>query len=453
MASYHCTVKAGASAGAAAHDAYIEREGKYGNRSDLEVAESGNLPAWASSSADFWKASDRHERANAKGYQEYEVALPRELPPAARLELVRAFVKQELGERHTYSFAIHTPKAALEGGEQPHAHIMFSDRHLDGIERPIEQHFKRYNAKNPEKGGCRKGEGAMTGEERTAQLLGIRERWGTLQNKHLERHGVTERVNHRSLKDQGVERAPEQHLGPRHIEGKTPFFRAVMAARADRTLMATLNNAIAEAQKDLDKVQTEAAALFVRMPIKPEPQPSRQSIVELANFVLSGHNIQPEIVRQAAAQELKAQRELAEQRKLEMRARAEAEALRKPGLLSLPATKKAYQVELLRIHRYGLDAIAAQKQAKLDLQDAELRKKEPIKFVDEFLVKRDPAHAARMKELGKDPSILQKAKELVVSRLQDTQREAATKDVQVKRMEQSTQQNLESPEQDRDLER
>lgn len=84
--------------------------------------------------------------------------------------------------------------------------------------------------------------------------------------------------------------------------------------------------------------------------------------------------------------------------------------MRKPGLLSLPATKKAHEVELRCIYRYGLDAIAAQKKAKLDLQDAELRKKEPIKFVDEFLFKKDPAHAAHMKELGKNPGILKMVK-------------------------------------------
>ena len=453
MASYHCTVKAGASAGAAAHDGYIEREGKYGNRSDLEVAESGNLPAWATSSADFWHASDRYERANAKGYQEYEVALPRELTPAARLDLVRAFVQQELGERHTYSFAIHTPKAALEGGEQPHAHIMFSDRHLDGIERPMEQHFKRFNSKNPEKGGCRKGEGAMTGEERTAQLLGIRERWGTLQNEHLERHGSTARVDHRSLKDQGVDRAPEAHLGPRHIEGKTPFFQAVMAARADRTLMATLDTAIAQAQKELDQVQAEAADLIARVSRKPDPDPSQKSIIELANYVMSAGTCKPEIVRQAVAKELNAQRELVEQRKLEMQARAELEALRKPSLLSLPATKKAYQAELERIHRYGQEAIDAQKQARLDLQDAEVRKKEPNKFVAEFLDKRDPAHAARMKELGKDPVISRKARDLVILRMQEAQRRAASKDAQESQMEGQPRQRPEPPQRDRDLER
>ena len=284
MASYHCTVKAGASAGAAAHDAYIEREGKYGNRDDLEVAESGNLPAWASSSADFWKASDQYERANAKGYQEYEVALPRELPSAARLELVRAFVRQELGERHTYSFAIHTPKAALEGGEQPHAHIMFSDRHLDGIERPMEQHFKRYNAKNPHKGGCRKGEGAMTGEERTAQLLGIRGRWAKMQNEHLERHGATARVDHRSLKAQGIDRVPEQHLGPKRIENQTPAVEAVLQARSDRTLATVLSNAIAAAQRRLARLQAVAREVIKRAARKPDlvspPPPPPKPVVD-----------------------------------------------------------------------------------------------------------------------------------------------------------------------------
>ena len=35
----------------------------------------------------------------------------------------------------------------------------------------------------------------------------------TLQNKHLEKHGHNDRVDHRSLKDQGIDREPEKHLG------------------------------------------------------------------------------------------------------------------------------------------------------------------------------------------------------------------------------------------------
>ena len=38
----------------------------------------------------------------------------------------------------------------------PHAHLMISERANDGIERSREQWFKRYNSKEPEKGGARK---------------------------------------------------------------------------------------------------------------------------------------------------------------------------------------------------------------------------------------------------------------------------------------------------------
>ncbi|MGZ8954996.1 MAG: MobA/MobL family protein, partial [Methylovulum sp.] len=72
---------------------------------------------------------------------------------------------------------------------------------------------KRYNAKNPEKGGAKKFSGGKSANELKAELLGLRERWATLQNAHLEKHGHHERVDHRSLKDQGINRDPEKHLG------------------------------------------------------------------------------------------------------------------------------------------------------------------------------------------------------------------------------------------------
>ena len=56
-------------------------------------------------------------------------------------------------ERLPYTLAIHRGGA---NGENPHAHLMFSERGHDGIERDAEQWFKRYNAKAPEKGGARK---------------------------------------------------------------------------------------------------------------------------------------------------------------------------------------------------------------------------------------------------------------------------------------------------------
>jgi hypothetical protein len=90
---------------------------------------------------------------------------------------------------------------------------MYSERRMDGIERDPEQFFKRYNAKNPEKGGAQKASGGKARGEMKDELLATRERWAEVQNRHLHLHGHDVRVDHRSLKDQGIDREPEKHLG------------------------------------------------------------------------------------------------------------------------------------------------------------------------------------------------------------------------------------------------
>ena len=230
MATYHCSVKVGGKGQASGHAAYIAREGHYAERDgyeDLEATGHGNLPAWAEHEpALFWNAADRHERANGATYREIEIALPRELNPAQREALVLDFIRQEIGERHAHQWAIHNPGAALAGGEQPHAHLMYSERTVDGIERGAEQYFKRYNGTHPELGGCRKDSAGT--EER---LLETRQRWAEVQNAHLQQHGHAVRVDHRSLADQGIERAPEQHLGGRRVRQLAPDQREALLER------------------------------------------------------------------------------------------------------------------------------------------------------------------------------------------------------------------------------
>ena len=232
MATYHCSVKVGGKGQASGHAAYIAREGYCAERSgyeDLEATGHGNLPAWADGEpALFWAAADRHERANGATYREIEIALPRELNPAQRQELVLDFIRQEIGERHAHQWAIHNPGAALAGGEQPHAHLMYSERTLDGIDRDPEQYFKRYNWKHPELGGCRKDSAGT--EER---LLETRQRWAEVQNAHLQQHGHAARVDHRSLADQGIDRAPEQHLGGRRVRQLAPEQREALLERRE----------------------------------------------------------------------------------------------------------------------------------------------------------------------------------------------------------------------------
>jgi hypothetical protein len=219
MASYHINITAPTkSAGSALeHAQYIQREGRFTAERYGEVAARGqaNFPEWAREDPSaFWKASDEFERANGSVYREYELALPRELSREQQIALVQRFAEQELGTTRAYQWAIHTPMAR-DGKEQPHVHLMFSDRQLDGIERGPEQFFKRYNSKNPERGGSKKASYGANKEEAALTYEGIRERWATVQNQALEHAGVEARVDHRSLAAQGIlDREPELHRGP-----------------------------------------------------------------------------------------------------------------------------------------------------------------------------------------------------------------------------------------------
>lgn len=216
MASYHLCVKSGKPGKAANHAAYIAREGKHGrieSKLDFIAMEHGNLPEWANGSpSTFWKMADKNERINGATYREFEIALPVDLSPNQNLELVHEFIKQEVGEK-PYQFAIHAPNAALGEVAQPHAHIMFSDRKPDGIERSPVQHFKRYNSAQPARGGCRKDSGGRDRGTLKNELLTRRENWAGLQNAHLEKHGHTARVNHKSNIDREIKQLAERHLG------------------------------------------------------------------------------------------------------------------------------------------------------------------------------------------------------------------------------------------------
>jgi len=225
MATYHLNIKSGKRGKAAEHSAYIAREGKHGKNSkgeDLLALEHGNLPVWANDKPNvLWKAADRYERTNGAAYREFVLALPRELSLEQNLDLVREFVHAELGTK-PFQLAIHAPTAALDDGQQPHAHIMASDREPDGIDRPPEQHFRRHNSAHPELGGCKKDSGGKEPAVLKEEVQSRRARWAELQNKHLEMNGHASRVDHRSNRDRGIDSKPERHLGSGAVKNMTP---------------------------------------------------------------------------------------------------------------------------------------------------------------------------------------------------------------------------------------
>ncbi len=210
MSIFHLTVKRGSRSenrlSVDKHD-YIMRLGRFAKRHDGELAhaESGNMPAWADDPRKFWALADVRERANGTLYHEVEFALPRELTQALQIEAARQLARSICGEQHPYSWGLH------DKAGNPHVHLMFSGRQLDGIKRDADQFFKRYNAKSPDKGGCRKeSSGDARGPEWIAQ---VRHDWQNIANHHLATAGHSARIDHRSHRARGIDQAPGVHLG------------------------------------------------------------------------------------------------------------------------------------------------------------------------------------------------------------------------------------------------
>ena len=189
MALGRISIKVGTKGKALPHSKYILREDQYAQKNNklekLEHIEHGNMPAWAEHDPKiFWQMADLHERKNGSTYREHIITLPRELNESQRLDLVQDWVAQEIGDKYAYSFAIHNP-TAMDGKEQPHCHLMFSERLLDGIERDPEQFFKRYNSKDPSKGGAKKDNTGLMDSVRKTLIKEQRNRWEVLCNEHL----------------------------------------------------------------------------------------------------------------------------------------------------------------------------------------------------------------------------------------------------------------------------
>jgi hypothetical protein len=196
MAIVHVAFKSSSKAPpASAHAQYIAREGQYQRRGGVELAESGNMPEFAKDDPHaFWAAADAHERANGRAYTEVQMALPRELGREDRHELARQAARELLGDRFAYTLAVHVP-VAKDNLDQPHMHLMFSERAVDDTTRGLseERFFKRNGAKKDPAWNAR-----TKPEE-------VREKWVGMTNAAMERAGLGQRLDARSWAEQGRE--------------------------------------------------------------------------------------------------------------------------------------------------------------------------------------------------------------------------------------------------------
>jgi len=154
-----------------------------------EILAPDHAPDWVWDRSELWNRVEEAEtRKNSQVAREVRVALPDELTHAQRLELVREFVRGQFVDRGMVAdIALHAP-GRIGDERNHHAHILLTTREVDAT---------GFTTKNRD-------------WNKVEVLEGWREAWARDSNAALERAGIEDRVDHRTLvaqRDEALELA------------------------------------------------------------------------------------------------------------------------------------------------------------------------------------------------------------------------------------------------------
>ena len=155
-------------------------------------------PEWANDLQQLVNQIERTEkRADAQLGFNLDIALPCEMTLEQNRRLGQDFAREEW-QRKGYAVVVDIHRPDPEGDPRNwHMHVWGTLRKIgpDGFART-------------------KGEQQENYRNRHEYVEELRQKWERLANRHLERNGYDARIDMRSLKDQGIDREPEQHRGP-----------------------------------------------------------------------------------------------------------------------------------------------------------------------------------------------------------------------------------------------
>ncbi|HWI51070.1 MAG TPA: MobQ family relaxase, partial [Symbiobacteriaceae bacterium] len=205
---------------------YTRRTGEI----ETEILAPEGAPEWVQDRSQLWNEAEKAERrGDAQVAREIVVAFPKELDAEQQRELIRAYAREEFVSRGMVAdMAIHRNPG------NPHAHIMLTMREIgpDGFSAKKKREWNRPEA-----------------------LERWRAEWAAHANRSLDRAGWEERIDHRSLAEQGNERVPQVHLGP-HASALER--QGVATEKGDHNRLAQEHNS---AVIDLQKAREERQAL------------------------------------------------------------------------------------------------------------------------------------------------------------------------------------------------
>jgi ATP-dependent exoDNAse (exonuclease V) alpha subunit len=179
---------------------------------------------WAMDRANLWNAAEAAERrSNARVAREILVALPVELDTDGRVGLARSFA-QELANRYRFAVdvAVHAPRDFP--GSDPrnfHAHLLATTREIgrDGLEAKTTFELGDHSRK------------ALGLGPSIQELLHVRERWAVVTNEALREAHIEARVDHRTLRAQGIDREPRMWIPKVAYEVERRGFYSPVAER------------------------------------------------------------------------------------------------------------------------------------------------------------------------------------------------------------------------------
>ena len=214
-----------------------ELDGKihdYRNKHEVvykEILLPANAPPEYRDRAKLWNAAEAAEkRKNSQTARSINAALPKELSRADQIDLVRQFCEQcFVSQGMCCDFAIHD-----KGDGNPHVHILLATRKV--------------------------GKSGFTQKERAWNdkklLMEWRERWADWCNHKL--YFVSDaRVDHRSYKEQGVNKLPQIHLGVEVCAVERKGFKTDKGNRNRRIRQRNLEVEIAELEKEMQSKRSQ----------------------------------------------------------------------------------------------------------------------------------------------------------------------------------------------------
>ena len=153
-----------------------------------EILTVKKAPKWAHVRAELWnQVEEKENRKNSQFCRSFDIALMKEFDLETNKKLIRLWIyKNYVSRGLAADVAIHGPH---KNNNNTHAHVLVTTRKL-----------------------TKKGWGEKDREANDKEFLQrVRTSWAEIVNAEFERRGMAERIDERTLEEQGIDREPQQH--------------------------------------------------------------------------------------------------------------------------------------------------------------------------------------------------------------------------------------------------